>query len=86
MMSDVQWQELPVWVDGDDREGRLVLAGGRLIAVLVKLNDVDGQPGKWFIEAGFGPAATPVAVTFDNLTEAEDWIRERLADAAAAKS
>ena len=60
-------------------EGRLVLADGELVAVLVRLDaEVHGTArGRWFLEAGFGRlAGTPAP--FVDLRAAEDWLRARL--------
>ena len=40
-----------------DREGRLVLIDGKLVAVLVRLSDGAHDPllrGAWYLECGFG--------------------------------
>ena len=48
-------QSMPVSAGCDDEEGCLVLQGGRLVAVLVKLSALHGDlAGGWYLEAGFG--------------------------------
>ncbi len=62
-----------------DEEGYLVRADGRLVAVLVRLSDVQGElAGSWFLEAGFGRCVSVDGPVFESLTEAEAWIQERL--------
>jgi len=66
---------------GEDGEGRLVYRGDYLVAVLVRLSDVQGGlAGRWFLETGFGPLDTPEPPIFADLDEAEGWIAARLAD------
>jgi hypothetical protein len=63
----------------DDEEGRLVFAGGRLVAVLVRLSEQHEElAGRWFFEAGFGRLDGPLHPAFRDLPEAEAWIAERL--------
>ena len=78
----------PVLVDtaSPDETGRLVLADGRLVAVLVRVAGFQGEagpggaaPSGWQMEAGFGPCAAPVPPWFDTLAEAGAWVHARLA-------
>ncbi len=71
---------MPVHTGSGDEDGQLVLADGRLVAVLVRLGDVAhvGLLGAWFLEAGFGPCAQTVAPVFNDLDAAQDWIRRQL--------
>ncbi|WP_246215708.1 hypothetical protein [Microvirga makkahensis] len=68
---------MPVMIGRGDREGRLVLVDGELVAVLVRLDgdthaaDVRGQ---WFLEAGFGPLDTKRHPTFTDPEEAKRWV------------
>lgn len=64
-----------------DEEGRLVLADGRLVAVLVRLEDAahSGLVGSWYLEAGFGACADARPPVFDTLDAARAWVRRRLA-------
>ena len=66
-----------------DEEGQLVLADGRLVAVLVRLADAThaGLVGSWFLEAGFGPCAASKAPTFASLEAAAGWVERQLAAA-----
>ena len=62
-----------------DEEGYLVRADGRLVAVLVRLSEEQGElVGSWFLEAGFGPCVAVDGPVFKSLAEAEAWIQERL--------
>ncbi|WP_334161225.1 hypothetical protein [Phenylobacterium sp.] len=66
---------------GEDGDGRLVYRGDYLVAVLVRLSDVQGGlAGRWFLEKGFGPLETPAPPVFADLGEAEAWMNARLAD------
>ena len=64
-----------------NEEGRLVLVDGRLVAVLVRLQDAahGGLVGSWYLEAGFGACADPRPPVFDTLDAARAWVRRRLA-------
>jgi hypothetical protein len=69
----------PIAVDtgSPDREGRLVLANGLLIAVLVRLDTLDHEAGTgWFVEAAFGRLYGVSAPIFDTLEEATRWLRQ----------
>ncbi len=70
---------IPVHTGAADEEGRLVVANGRLVAVLVRLADQvhTNLVGCWFLEAGFGPCAGTAPV-FDSLEGARSWIANRL--------
>lgn len=62
-----------------DEEGRLVLHGGKLVAVLVRLSDEHGDlAGRWFLEHGFGRLDDPWHPTFDGLDPACAWIARHL--------
>lgn len=78
MPVELVLQPIQVWISSSEREGRLAMAGGRLLALLVKLEEDDGDAGKWFLEIGFGPAAAR-SMMFDALPDAENWLRERAA-------
>ena len=70
---------MPVHTGSGDQDGQLVLADGRLVAVLVRLDDTShaGLVGAWFLEAGFGPCAHVVAPIFSDLDMAQSWIRQQ---------
>jgi hypothetical protein len=75
----IHLQPVRVGTDSPDEEGQLVLADGRLVAVLVHLSDeYEADAGKWFLEAGFGRVDHPNAPKFDSLDEAQTWIARRL--------
>ena len=78
-------QPVRVATGSADEDGRLVLADGRLVAVLVRLADEihAGRVGSWHLEAGFGPCAAEVpSPTFDSLGAAQAWVERQLAAAA----
>ena len=79
MPSDLMLQPMPLFTGSADEDGRLVTIGGRLIAVLVRLQDPMHADlvGRWYLEAGFGPCAEATAPTFATLDAAQDWITER---------
>ncbi|MFD1704641.1 hypothetical protein ACFSCV_16665 [Methylopila henanensis] len=75
---------LPVKVEtgSADEEGRLVLRNGKLIAVLVRLDDLDHGPvvGQWSLEAGFNGVDSTKPPLFANLAAAERWLNRQLGD------
>ncbi len=79
-MAELILEPVPVNTGSRDGDGRLVLADGRLVAVLVHLADQvhAEQSGAWFLEAGFGPCACAQFPVFDNLDIAQDWVRRQL--------
>ena len=72
-------QPVQVGVAGGS-EGRLVMAEGCLVAVLVRLTEEDhGElAGGWFLETGYGPLDGPMHPTFADLDAAQNWIVGRL--------
>lgn len=75
----------PTLVDtaSPDEKGCLVLADGRLVAVLVRVAGTHIKQGGvklsgWQMEAGFGQCAVPVPPLFDSLADAATWIRTQL--------
>lgn len=79
MLVELLLRPVPVHTGSGDQEGQLVLADGRLVAVLVHLDDTShaGLVGAWFLEAGFGPCAHVVAPIFADLDDAKRWIRQQ---------
>jgi hypothetical protein len=80
MAPRITLQEMPVMTGSEDREGRLVLSAGQLVAVLVRLADAahGEERGGWFLEAGFGRCWSVVAPVFSDLDEAQAWVRQKL--------
>ena len=86
-MPDITLQPMPVMIDGGSHEGRLVLAGGSLVAVFARVTAEEtaggqGQAEGWYLEAGFGPCGSLMSVTppvFATLDEAVEWVRTTLA-------
>lgn len=68
-----------------DEDGRLVFHDGKLIAVLVRLDDPNHGPalGQWSLEAGFNGVDSVKPPLFANLAAAERWIGRQLADVIA---
>ena len=81
-------EHVRVATGSSDEHGRLVLADGRLVAVLVHLSGEHYKDfaGRWFLEAGFGQLDGPEHPTFVDLDAAQDWIGRRLADRADSRS
>jgi hypothetical protein len=80
-------QSIPISAGGGDEEGCLVLQDGRLVAVLVKLSALHGDlAGRWYLEAGFGLLDSPDKPDFADLSEAQDWVAERLANTRIRQS
>ena len=79
-MIAITLQPIPVMTGSQDQEGRLVLADGQLVAVLVRLADgVHGDKrGGWFLETGYGRRNGPAHPVFASLDEAEIWVRRRV--------
>lgn len=86
-MQTISFQPLSVMTDGGAREGHLAFADGHLVGVFVRVSSEDTVGGEieregWFLEAGFGPCSTLVAVmpgVFATLEKASDWMRAKLA-------
>jgi len=71
---------IAVMTGSNDRDGRLVLVNGELVAVLVQLDSAahGDQRGCWFLEAGFGPCNSPSHPVFRDLEDAQAWVVKRL--------
>jgi hypothetical protein len=85
---NITFQPIPVALDDERVDGRLVLADSHLVAVLVKLSPSHEEfAGKWFAEALFGSLAEEGNPVFTDLEEARTWITSRLrADAGSLLS
>lgn len=72
----IEFKPVKVETGSADEDGRLVLHDGRLIAVLVRLEDPDHGPavGQWSLEAGFNGIDSPKPPLFANLAAAERWL------------
>ena len=81
MESQITFRPIEILTDGADHEGRLVLADGVLVAVLVLLADpVYELPvrGSWYLEIGFGAALDMRHDVFVTLDDAADVIAAEL--------
>lgn len=78
----MEFQPVKVATGSADEEGRLVMLDGKLIAVLVRLDDADHGPavGQWSLEAGFAGVDSAKPPLFANLVAAERWIGRQIAD------
>lgn len=56
-------------------EARLVFRKGRLIAVISRLDESQGElAGRWFVEACFDGIIDCPRDTFDDLADIEQWV------------
>jgi hypothetical protein len=86
---NITFQPIPVALDDENVEGRLVLADAHLVAVLVMLSPSHEEfAGKWFAEALFGSLAEEGNPVFSDLEDARTWIMSpvRAADSGAVLS
>ena len=86
MTLDISFQPMRVLIDGHDSEGNLVLWGGQLAAVLVRLDGEHHDPehkGWWHLEAGFGKCNIRDAPLFKTPEEAGAWVEQILMRKAA---
>jgi hypothetical protein len=81
-MTEILFQRIDVLTDGGALEGRLALAQGQLVAVLVHVTAEETAAGDgWYREAGFGPCSDLVVENppvFESLEKAAAWIDERI--------
>lgn len=84
-MAELETRALSVLTDGGSRDGLLVLAEGKLAAVLIQIGadetGVPGSQGGWYLEAGFGPCGILMTLppdVFSQEREALDWVEKRV--------
>ena len=64
---------------GETGDGRLVVADGWLVAVLVQLGANNGvDAGGWFVETGYGAMSGETHPVFSSLATAKDWFTAHL--------
>ena len=76
-MKYLVFEPIRVETGSADEDGRLVLADGKLVAVLVRLSNKHEQPelrSAWFLEVGFGSWLGNRHEVFATLEDAEAWI------------
>jgi hypothetical protein len=85
MVATITTSTIDVLVNGGSSTGRLVIAGGKLAAVLVRVTAAEvsatAVEGGWFLEAGFGPCgALKVSDpgVFRNESDALRWVELHL--------
>lgn len=78
----MEFHPVQVATGSEDQEGRLVLVKGKLVAVLVRLDDASHGPaqGQWSLEAGFNGVDSVKPPLFANLDAAERWIGLQIPD------
>lgn len=76
----MDFQPIRIATGTADEDGRLVLFGGRLVAVIVRLDDEShgAARGQWSLEAGFNGVESAKPPLFANLQAAERWIAIQL--------
>ena len=86
-MTSIKFEPMEVLTNGGISDGRLALANGKLIAVLIHLlpSEADGSGASsegWYREAGFGPCSDLATgrppPLFSSLDEARGWIEQRI--------
>lgn len=85
MAGMMESSRVDVLVDGGSSDGRLVMAQGKLAAVLVRVTAEEvsdtATQGGWFLEAGFGPCGilkAPPPEIFPTEDDALRWIERQL--------
>jgi hypothetical protein len=83
----MQFQPIKVATGSADEEGRLVLHHGRLVAVLVRLDDPShgASLGQWSLEAGFNGVDSVEPPLFAELQDAERWIGDQIEESDGSK-
>jgi hypothetical protein len=72
-------QSVRVETGSPDEEGCLILAGDKLVAVLVRLSAEHGQSaGGWYVEKGFGRLDAPSHPIFPDVQAAQNWISQQI--------
>ena len=75
MPNTITFQRTLVNTASADEEGMLAYTGGKLVAVLVRLDgSLHDEAGQWFLEAGFGRFASVNSHCFASLDEAATWL------------
>ena len=76
---NIAFQPIPVDIDDEKVDGRLVMADAHLVAVLVMLPPShDELAGKWFAEALLGALGEEGHPVFKDLDEALAWFDSKL--------
>ncbi len=81
MAIHISFLPMRLLIDGQDSEGRLILADGLLAAVIVRLDSECHPPehkGRWYMEAGFGKCNSAKAPLFETPEEAGAWLEQAL--------
>ncbi|MFC7051218.1 hypothetical protein ACFQI3_00780 [Hansschlegelia quercus] len=83
----MEFQPIRLATGSADEEGRLALHHGKLIAVLVRLDDPSHGTslGQWSLEAGFNGVDSVEPPLFADLQEAERWLGEQIEDTAGIR-
>jgi hypothetical protein len=74
-------QPIALDTNSADQQGLLVLSEGRLIGVLVRLEDPvheEALVGSWYLECAIGKLRGACNPVFENLQSALSWVETRL--------
>jgi hypothetical protein len=85
---ELSFRPLPLLITGEEREGQLVLADGKLVAVLVRLNGDAPSPelvGRWFLDTAFDPLDASGTHIFADLEQAGRWVQGQFGRRGSAK-
>lgn len=77
----IAFQDVKVATGSADEEGRLVLADGRLVAVIVRLDDESHgvTRGQWSVEAGFDGVDSAKPPVLADLDAVRVWVEGQIA-------
>ena len=81
MSLEISFQPIPVLIDGQDNEAKLILTDGQLTGVIVRLDSEIHPPeirGRWRLEVGFGKCNVHRPPLFKTPGEAGAWVEQLL--------
>lgn len=72
--------QIRIRTESADENGRLLLVGGKLVAILIELLDESHgiERGKWAIEATFGLSPSHNAKNFATAADAAEWVSDEI--------
>lgn len=76
----IAFQDVKIATGSADEEGRLVLADGRLVAVIVRLDDEShgATRGQWSVEAGFDGVDSAKLPVLADLDAVRIWVETQI--------
>ena len=81
MPLEISFQPIPVLIDGQDNEAKLILTDGQLTGVIVRLDSEIHPPeirGRWRLAVGFGKCNVLGPPLFMSPEEAGAWVEQLL--------